>query len=153
MDNEALKQQIANWEPSAEFVDEETQFLNVIVSPPQLKALALKLREEEAMNFDYMFCLTCVDYPEHMMMVYHLRSMNLKHEMVLKVKIDDRENPAVDTLCDIWRTAEFLEREVYDLYGVKFNDHPDLRRILLDDDWKGYPLRKDYVDPVNIVSY
>jgi NADH-quinone oxidoreductase subunit C len=153
MDNEALKQQIANWEPLAEFVDEETQFLNVIVSPPQLKALALKLREEEAMNFDYMFCLTCVDYPEHMMMVYHLRSMNLKHEMVLKVKIDARENPAVDTLCDIWRTAEFLEREVYDLYGVKFNDHPDLRRILLDDDWKGYPLRKDYVDPVNIVSY
>ena len=153
MDNEALKNQIAIWEPSAEFVDEDTQFLNVIISPPQLKALALKLREEEAMNFDYMFCLTCVDYPEHMMMVYHLRSMNQKHEMVLKVKIDDRENPAVDTLCDIWRTAEFLEREVFDLFGVKFNNHPDLRRILLDDDWKGYPLRKDYVDPVNIISY
>ena len=153
MDNEALKKQIAIWEPSAEFVDEDTQFLNVIISPPQLKALALKLREEEAMNFDYMFCLTCVDYPEHMMMVYHLRSMNQKHEMVLKVKIDDRENPAVDTLCDIWRTAEFLEREVFDLFGVEFNDHPDLRRILLDDDWKGYPLRKDYVDPVNMISY
>ena len=153
MDNEALKKQIAIWEPSAEFVDEDTQFLNVIISPPQLKALALKLREEEAMNFDYMFCLTCVDYPEHMMMVYHLRSMNQKHEMVLKVKIDDRENPVVDTLCDIWRTAEFLEREVFDLFGVKFNDHPDLRRILLDDDWKGYPLRKDYVDPVNMISY
>lgn len=153
MDNEALKKQIAIWEPSAEFVDEDTQFLNVIISPPQLKALALNLREEEAMNFDYMFCLTCIDYPEHMMMVYHLRSMNQKHEMVLKVKIDDRENPVVDTLCDIWRTAEFLEREVFDLYGVKFNNHPDLRRILLDDDWKGYPLRKDYVDPVNIVSY
>ena len=153
MDNEALKKQIAIWEPSAELVDEDTQFLNVIISPPQLKALALKLRKEEAMNFDYMFCLTCVDYPEHMMMVYHLRSMNQKHEMVLKVKIDDRENPAVDTLCDIWRTAEFLEREVFDLFGVEFNDHPDLRRILLDDDWKGYPLRKDYVDPVNMISY
>ena len=153
MDNEALKKQIAIWEPSAELVDEDTQFLNVIISPPQLKALALKLRKEEAMNFDYMFCLTCVDYPEHMMMVYHLRSMNQKHEMVLKVKIDDRENPAVDTLCDIWRTAEFLEREVFDLFGVKFNNHPDLRRILLDDDWKGYPLRKDYVDPVNMISY
>ena len=153
MDNEALKKQIAIWEPLAEFVDEDTQFLNAIISPPQLKALALKLREEEAMNFDYMFCLTCVDYPEHMMMVYHLRSMKQKHEMVLKVKIDDRENPTVDTLCDIWRTAEFLEREVFDLFGVKFNDHPDLRRILLDDDWKGYPLRKDYVDPVNIISY
>jgi len=154
MDNEALKQQIATWEPSAEILDEEgSQYLNVIVAPPQLKALALKLREDEATHFNFMFSLTCVDYPEHMMMVYHLRSLNHKHEMVLKAKIDDRENPAVDTLCDIWRTAEYLEREVYDLFGVKFNDHPDLRRILLDEDWKGYPLRKDYVDPVNIVSY
>jgi len=153
MDSEALKKQIAGWEPTTEFVEEGSQYLNAIVSPPQLKALALKLREDEATHFNFMFSLTCVDYPEHMMMVYHLRSLNHKHEMVLKVKIDDRENPVVDTLCDIWRTAEYLEREVYDLFGVKFNNHPDLRRILLDDDWKGYPLRKDYVDPINIVSY
>jgi NADH/F420H2 dehydrogenase subunit C len=153
MDNEALKQQIASWEPTAEFVEEGSQFLNVIVTPPQLKALAEKLRKEESMNFDYMFCLTCVDFPEHFMMVYHLRSMNHKHEMVLKVRIEDKENPTVDTLCDIWRTAEYHEREVFDLFGIKFNDHPDLRRILLEDDWKGYPLRKDYVDPVNMVSY
>ena len=153
MDNEALKQQIASWEPAAELVEEGSQFLNVIVTPPQLTALAEKLRNEESMNFDYMFCLTCVDFPEHLMMVYHLRSMNHKHEMVLKVRIEDKENPTVDTLSNIWRTAEYLEREVYDLFGVKFNNHPDLRRILLDEDWKGYPLRKDYVDPVNMISY
>ena len=153
MDNEALKQQIASWEPAAELVEEGSQFLNVIVTPPQLTALAEKLRNEESMNFDYMFCLTCVDFPEHLMMVYHLRSMNHKHEMVLKARIEDKENPAVDTLSNIWRTAEYHEREVYDLFGVKFNNHPDLRRILLDEDWKGYPLRKDYVDPVNMISY
>ena len=153
MDNEALKQQITSWEPAAELVEEGSQFLNVIVTPDQLSALAEKLRNEEAMDFDYMFCLTCVDYPEHFMMVYHLRSMKHKHEMVLKARIDDKENPTVDTLSNIWRTAEYHEREVYDLFGIKFNNHPDLRRILLDEDWKGYPLRKDYVDPVNMISY
>jgi NADH-quinone oxidoreductase subunit C len=153
MDTEGLKQQILAWEPSAEIPEEESQFLNVIVAPAQLMNLAEKLRNDSSTEFDFMFSLTCVDYPEHLMMVYHLRSMNHKHEMVLKVKIEDKENPAVDTLCHIWRTAEYHEREVFDLFGVKFNNHPDMRRILLDDDWQGYPLRKDYVDPVNMISY
>ena len=86
------------------------------------------------------------------MMVYHLRSTSHGHEMVLKAKIEDRENPRVDTLCDIWRTAEWHEREVFDLFGVDFTDHPDLRRLLLSDDWEGYPLRKDYVDPTNMIG-
>ena len=153
MEAEGLREIISNWEAAAEYEEENTQFLNVVITPPQLKALAENLRKDESTHFDYMFCLTCVDYPEYFMMVYHFRSTTHKHEMVLKVGIDDKESPVVDTLSDIWRTAEFLEREVYDLFGVKFNNHPDLRRILLDDDWKGYPLRKDYVDPVNIVSY
>ena len=153
MDRAELVEKITTWEPSAEYDEDEGQFLNIIIIPPQLKSLAKKLREDESTNFDFMFCLTCVDFAEHLMMVYHLRSMNHKHEMVLKVRIVDKENPAVATLCDIWRTAEFLEREVFDLFGVKFHDHPDLRRILLDDDWQGYPLRKDYVDPVNMISY
>jgi NADH/F420H2 dehydrogenase subunit C len=153
MNNDALKKLITEWEPDAEFNEEEAQFLNATITPDKLLALADRLRNDDATVFDYMFCLTCVDYPEHMIMVYHLRSMQHGHEMVLKVKIDDRENPVVDTLCHIWRTAEYHEREVYDLFGVKFTNHPDLRRILLDDDWEGYPMRKDYVDPVNIVSY
>jgi NADH-quinone oxidoreductase subunit C len=153
MDTEGLKQQILIWEPTAEIPEEESQFLNVIISPAQLRNLAEKLRNDGATEFDFMFCLTCTDFPEHLMMVYHLRSMTHKHEMVLKVKIEDKEKPAVDTLCNIWRTAEYHEREVYDLFGVKFNNHPDLRRILLADDWQGYPLRKDYVDPVNMISY
>ena len=153
MDNEALQELLAKWEPTAELSTEGSQFLNMTISPAQLLKIADKLRHDEATLFDFMFCLTCVDYPEHMIMVYHLRSTTLKHEMVLKVKIEDRENAEVETLCHIWRTAEYHEREVYDLFGVKFLNHPDLRRILLDEDWKGYPMRKDYVDPVNIVSY
>ena len=152
MDNEALKSLISTWTPEAEMVEEGSQYLNVIVTPEALKPLARRLHDDAQTELDFMFCLTCVDYPEHMMMVYHLRSSTLGHEMVLKAKIEDRENPEVDTLCDIWRTAEWHEREVYDLFGVKFKDHPDLRRILMTDDWVGYPMRKDYVDETNIVT-
>ena len=152
MDNEALKQLIAQWEPEADLIEEGSQFLNVITTPIKLKELARKLRFEDQTLFDYMFSLTCVDSPDHLMMVYHLRSTSHGHEMVLKAKIEDRENPRVDTLCDIWRTAEWHEREVFDLFGVDFTDHPDLRRLLLSDDWEGYPLRKDYVDPTNMIG-
>jgi NADH:ubiquinone oxidoreductase subunit C len=70
---------------------------------------------------------------------------------VVKVKLD-KTNPEIMTVSDIWRTAEMLEREVYDLFGVQFLEHPDLRRLLLTDDWVGYPLRKDYEDPINMIK-
>ena len=71
--------------------------------------------------------------------------------VVLKVKTSDRENPEFHSVTEIWRTAEFHEREVYDLLGIKFTGHPDLRRLFLDSSW-GFPLRKDYVDDINIVT-
>ena len=84
-------------------------------------------------------------------MVYHLTSTMYRHTIVVKSKLD-RNNPEIETVSDIWRTADFHEREVYDLFGVKFLHHPDLRRLLLTDDWIGYPLRKDYEDPVNMIK-
>jgi NADH:ubiquinone oxidoreductase subunit C len=84
--------------------------------------------------------------------VYHLESTTHKHQLELKVRTDDRVNGAVDTVSDIWRTAEFHEREAFDLVGIRFNNHPDLRRIFLEEGWLGHPLRKDYVDEVNIVE-
>lgn len=155
MDNESLKAKIAQWVPNAEFEETGTskaQLLNVIITPDNLLDVAYKLRNEEDMKFDFMFSLTCVDFPEHFMMVYHLRSTQTWNEVVLKVKMEDKEKPQVETLCHIWRTAEYHEREVYDLFGIVFKNHPDLRRILLDEEWEGYPLRKDYVDPVNMIS-
>ena len=151
MNNESLKTKIAQWEQGIEFED-GSQFLNIITSPDKLLGVANKLRFEEDMLFDFMFSLTCVDFSEYFMMVYHLRSIKHTHEIVLKVKIENREKPEVDTLCSIWRTAEYHEREVFDLFGVVFTNHPDLRRILLTDEWEGYPLRKDYVDTVNMIS-
>jgi NADH:ubiquinone oxidoreductase subunit C len=70
--------------------------------------------------------------------------------IVVKAKVD-RVQPAIETVSDIWRTAEFHEREVYDLFGVTFINHPDLRRLFLTDDWNGWPLRKDYEDPINMI--
>ena len=85
--------------------------------------------------------------------VYHLESTIHGHQLVLKVRTADRENGAIDTVSDIWRTAEFHEREVYDLMGIRFTNHPDLRRLFLEEGWKGHPLRKDYADEVNIVEF
>jgi NADH:ubiquinone oxidoreductase subunit C len=112
---------------------------------------AQQLKSEKETSFDYLFCLTGVDYPQNMGVIYHLESLEHRHTMVLKVKTADRVNPAVDTVSSVWVTAKYHEREVYDLLGVRFNNHTDLRRVFLDDDW-GHPLRKDYVDEVRIVE-
>ena len=151
MDNATLKARILGLVPDAEF-QENKQFLMFIVPPSRMHELAFALKHEADLAFDFLFCLSGVDMVKYLEVVYHLESTTHKHQLVLKVLTADRENAAVDTVCDIWRTAEFHEREVYDLLGIRFNNHPDLRRLFLDEDWKGYPLRKDYVDEVNIVE-
>ena len=87
-----------------------------------------------------------------MEVLFHLRSTTHDHELVVRSKIDNRKNPVIDSVYGLYKTAEFHEREIFDLFGIKFKNHPDLRRLFLDDDWEGYPLRKDYVDEVNIVE-
>jgi len=150
MTNTELTSFITDRVPDAE-VTEGKQFLTAVVPREKLHDLASALKSSPETSFDYLFCLSGVDYPEYMMIVYHLESTTHKHALVLKTKTEGRENPVVDTVCDIWRTAEAHESEVYDLLGVKFANHPDLRRLFLEDPW-GYPLRKDYVDEVRIVE-
>ncbi len=145
MTNEELKNSITSLLPTSTF-DETGEFLTVIIPHEDLLPFMTELRENTELNFDYLFCLTCIDWKDHLMMVYHLLSKNHKHTLVVKTKLVNRENAQVETVCHIWRTAEFLEREVFDLFGVRFINHPDLRRIFLDENWDGYPLRKDYVD-------
>lgn len=77
---------------------------------------------------------------------YHFYSIELKHKITLKVSTD-RENPSIPSVESIYKTADWYEREVYDMYGIVFSGHPDLRRILMPDDWEGFPLRKDYQNP------
>jgi len=150
MSNEELKNRILAICPET-VVTEGRQYLNARVPREKLHEVALQLRDSKDLAFDYLFCLTGADFPEFMTVIYHLESTTLGHKMVLRVDTDGREAPQVDTVCDIWPTAEFHEREVYDLLGVRFANHPDLRRLLLWEGW-GYPLRKDYVDEVRIVD-
>jgi NADH-quinone oxidoreductase subunit C len=103
------------------------------------------LKEEPGLEMDFLEDETAVDWPKRNVIevVYHLLSYTHRHSIVLKVELD-RAAPAVSTVEGVWKTANWFEREIYDLFGVQFEGHPDLRRILLPDDWVGHPLRKDY---------
>jgi NADH-quinone oxidoreductase subunit C len=132
-------------------IKEGKQFAEITVPPSKLHQLAKALKENAETSFDFLFCVTGVDYGQDLGVVYHLRSTKFGHTVVLKTRTSDREHAQFDTLSDIWATADFHEREVFDLLGVRFSNHPDLRRLFLDSSW-GFPLRKDYVDDINIVT-
>ena len=151
MTNEALQNIISNWIPELEFTEEKSQFLNITVQPEQLHQLMSQLKSNPETNFDYLFCLSGVDWGTALGVVYHLESTTHRHQLVVKVKTENRENPTFDTVCDIWRTAEFHEREVFDFFGIQFTNHPNLKRLFLTEDWDGFPLRKDYVDEINMI--
>ena len=152
MDNEGIKEFILSRVPEAEIVA-GPQFLHATIPSEKIHSFLSDLKSSPSTSFDYLFCQTGVDWPQHMEVVYHLKSTTLSHLLVVKAKINTRENPTVDTVCDLWKTAEFHERDIFDLYGIVFNNHPDLRRLLLTDDWVGYPMRKDYSDPINMIAY
>lgn len=147
--NEDLKSKLAEILPLISF-EEGGEWLNVFVPPEELLPFVTQLRLTQGLDFDYLFCLTCVDWKTHFTMVYHFSSTLHRHNMVVKAKIG-RINPEIETVSHIWRTAEMLEREVYDLFGIIFRHHPDLRRLIMPDDWVGWPLRKDFEDPVNMI--
>jgi NADH-quinone oxidoreductase subunit C len=137
------------------------------VSAARLPDVCRYLRDEPDLRFDMLNCISGVDYLEtdpkkaakadfqpHLEVVYHLSSIQHKHSLVLKVMLPrwkdevPGEPPEVPSVADIWRTADWHEREVYDLSGVMFTGHPSLRRILCPEDWVGFPLRRDYEMPL-----
>jgi NADH-quinone oxidoreductase subunit C len=116
-----------------------------VVKGERIVEICRFLKAEPALAFDFLEDLTAVDWPKKNVIeiVYHLVSMTHRHVLKLKVEAD-RAAPSVATVECVWKTANWFEREVYDLFGVEFPGHPDLRRIMLPDDWVGHPLRKDY---------
>lgn len=116
-----------------------------VVKPERIVEVCQFLASEPGLEIDFLEDLTAVDWPKRNVIeiVYHLLSYRHRHSIVLKVETD-RAAPVVHTVEAIWKTANWFEREVYDLFGVTFTGHPDLRRIMLPDDWIGHPLRKDY---------
>ncbi len=119
---------------------------SIVVEAAAVHEIGEYLKHEPELQFDSLMCLSGVDHgPEKdtVGVVYNLHSMTLRHKITVKVAVP-RHDGVVPTVCDIWHTAEWHEREAYDLYGMRFAHHPDHRRILLPDDWEGYPLLKDY---------
>ena len=121
------------------------------IDPELIVQVCEELRDNSNTWFDFLSCLSGVDHglEKHKFeIVYHLASIPFKQQLVLKtIKDHDRNNstlPSFHSVSEVWRTAEWHEREAFDLFGIHFEGHPDLRRILLPDDWEGYPLRKDY---------
>ncbi len=127
---------------SGKTLAENTQYPTLELEPNEVRAVAQKLKDA---GFDYLINLTGVDYGDALGTVYHISSSTDKTALVvLKTKTADRENPVLHTVCDIWQSANLYEREVYDFFGIRFINHPDMRRIFLRGDWKGFPFRKDY---------
>jgi NADH-quinone oxidoreductase subunit C len=115
------------------------------VAPYEIESVAEAMKRDKDLAFDYLECVTGVDYPDDkkIHVVYHLFSYVHKHRAVVKVLLD-REDPSMPTLVNVWSSANWQERECFDLFGVLFEGHPDLRRLLLPDDWEGHPMRKDF---------
>ncbi|PWT72481.1 MAG: NADH-quinone oxidoreductase chain 5 [Bacteroidetes bacterium] len=150
MSNEELKSVLSGFNPGLTF-EESGEWLVANVEPGEFLSLAKQIRNNESLSFDYLFCLTCIDWKTHLTMVYHLTSTSFRHHLVIKSKLDS-SRPEIETVSNIWKTADFHEREVAELFGVNFLNHPDLRKLILPDEWSGFPLRKNYEDPVNMIK-
>ncbi len=116
----------------------------IVVRPELIREIAEFISADPEMKFDYLMSLSGVDFNDgNLGVVYHLYSMEKRHRIVIKAKVP-KDNPELPSVEPVWKTANWHEREAFDLFGINFKDHPDMRRILLPDDWEGYPLRKDY---------
>ena len=132
--------------------DETGEWLNITIESKDWLPFAEQLRNNESLQFDYLFCLTCIDWKTHLTMVYHLSSTKYRHNIVVKAQLD-KNNPEIESVSRIWRTADFHEREVYEMFGVNFLNHPDLRLLILPDGWEGKnPMLKDFEDPINMIK-
>lgn len=124
-------------------IDEASES-SLVVKSQALFKIASFLKRAPDFYFDYLNSLTAVDYGSYFEVLYHLTSTVYNHSLVVKVRLDERANPALPSVVSLWRGADFQEREVYDLFGIKFEGHPNLKRIFLWEGFAGYPLRKDF---------
>ena len=140
-------ERLRSWSPNA--ISEVIEFrgeTTIVLARKLLRTVAERCRDEEKLQFNLLTDATCLDrFPmePRFELNYHLVSIPLRQKVRLRVRLSG-DDPVVDSLVPVWPGANWLEREIFDLMGIRFTDHPDLRRILLPDDWEGHPLRKDY---------
>jgi NADH-quinone oxidoreductase subunit C len=142
LQTQKVAQQIAERFPDAVV---EVSKSAIVVKRESLFQVAQFLKDTPGLDFDYLTSITGVDYLNYLETVYLLTSMKHNHSLVLKARCYDRENPVVPSVVSLWRGADFQEREIYDLMGISFSGHPNMKRIFLWDGFQGYPLRRDYL--------
>jgi NADH-quinone oxidoreductase subunit C len=118
----------------------------VVVDPAKLVAAATYLRDDSELDFRFLIGVTAVDRLDHFELVYHLQSLSRNHMLILKTRALDHKSPEVPSVVSVWRGAELQEAEVYDLMGIRFAGHPNLRRVFLWEGFPGHPLRKDWLE-------
>jgi NADH/F420H2 dehydrogenase subunit C len=147
MGGQDLAQALIDWDSTVEKRDKADRPA-IQVQTDKLQNLMRHLRDDGALAFDLLLDHTAIDWVDRgqFELVYNVYSTLHGHYLMVSTCVS-RENPVAPTVSDVWPIAHWQEREVFDMFGVMYDGHPDLRRLFLDDDWKGYPLRKDYSDP------
>ena len=118
---------------------------DILVDAGKLLQVAGYLKNTAGLDFDYLTFVTAVDFLEYMEIVYRLVSLKNNQSLILKTRCYNREDPVVPSVVSLWRAAYYQEREIFDLFGIKFDGHPDMRRLLLWEGFVGHPLRRDYL--------
>ena len=145
MNNEGLIQALSSHFEGKE-IGESFGFPALSVEKEELTGYAGLLKDNKRFDFDMLVCETAVDRNESFELVCHLRSVKQRHDLILKTKVAREEMPVLPSLCRLWPAAELFENEIYDLFGIRFEGHPFLRRIMLDEAFEGHPLRKDFLN-------
>lgn len=120
----------------------------VWVKPDQIVEALQFLRDHPGLKLEYLNAISAVDYIEYFEVIYHLTSFEQNHSAVIKARLYDREEPSISSVVSVWPSADFQEREIWDLMGVRFIGHPNLKRLMLWEGFTGHPLRKDFKDVV-----
>ena len=152
-----LQEKIASLFPEATFEPDGTDILQITVPAEKWHELAKTLRDDPDCAMDYLVTIVGMDWVNSLGCIYYMMSTRSNTMCSVKVATEDRDNPYIDSVADLWRIAEIFEREVYDFYGIIFVNNPDMRRLFLNIDWKGFPFRKDYdedpaLNPITIAN-
>ena len=115
------------------------------VKAPQVAEVAGFLKSDESLDFNFLNSISAVDYIDHFQIVYHLTSLNKQHTAIVKTRLNGRDDLSLPSVYHLWRGADFQEREIWDLMGISFDGHPNMKRIMLWEGFEGHPLRKDYL--------
>ena len=132
--SQGIQESVKRWDSIAVWVD-----------PARIQEVAWFLRDDPSLDFQFLNSISAVDYIEFFELVYHLTSFELQHTAVVKAQVYGRDSLSVPSVYDVWRGADFQEREVWDLMGIHFEGHPNMKRIVLWEGFEGHPLRKDYL--------